>query len=357
VLSMDAVAAPLERAPSPGGLSFLGFEQQPGHRLFAVSAGHVAVLTLTWLPSVAHALAGDATGTALPLAHYEMLRSAGLPLVAAALCPTLSGASLAVVDAAGAAELLSGEGEHDEVGDALAIGSFAAVPLSPLPAASPAASAASERDTEALAALFDGPLGSPLLPAGEAERSTPVDSAAAQASLAAAAAAIRTRYVVWAHRARSELDARSRRLGREGNRQAEALAAVTDGMKAVQHRAAALSARVGRADALHANLLERVTLLQELSAAGVCAGSRGSSALAGELAAWREALPGLLGRLQELRVRSDAVPISAPTRNALPALLANHQERLRQTLAACSTQLSSNSDAARALRAVLDGTG
>jgi hypothetical protein len=309
VVAMDLVT-PLPGAAGGAGLpAALAWEPGPARRLFCAQRGCAQAVTLTWLPAVQRLLAGGAAsaGGDVPLPRVEPLREGGCALAGCALLRDAlrDEARLLLLATDGEARLAEATPQPPP---APATPPPAASP--PLPPAAAAALAAEEaRADAALEALAAGPPGggAPPLPSSVQLRRAPADSVEAQACLAAAAAALRERHVAWAHRAHDELGRRGVRLGREGARQADALAQAQARADAARQRGAQLAARADRAAALADNVRRRAALLAELGRAAPAlrdASGGAAAQLEAELRAWLEALPAVEGRLAELKARA-----------------------------------------------------
>jgi hypothetical protein len=381
LVAMDHIITSVGSAPAaacasdpPGLTCALAWECPPGRRLFSAMGARATAVTLTWLPGVQRLLSGRDVGGDFPVPAVEALREGGPPLVGALLLHGALGdaARLLAADARGTAHVLApaptlAPPPALSPGAGLRGGNDARTDGGAFSAAAAAADAAAETRADAeLEALAAGPPGGGAapLPRDASARAAPGHSVEGQACLAAAASALRECHVAWAHRAHAELGRRAVRLGSEGARQAEALAALRTHAAQVTQRGAQLAARAERAAALHDNVRARQLLLAELGRAAPRRGASSAAAAdaqaAQQLHAWDTAMPGLKGRLKDLGARAAIVdaqqkelrdtgapPLALPPPTALPPA---QLRRLQEALARSGALLAGSVEKVRALR-------
>jgi hypothetical protein len=367
ITSVGGAAACAAAGDLPGLTCALAWEAPPGRRLFSAAGARATVVTLTWLPSVQRLLSGRDVGGDFPIPAVEALREGGSPLAGALLLHGALGdaARLLAVDVRGAAHVLAPAPKlPSALSPSAGLRGSDATRADGAIAASAADAAADAHADAELEALVAGPPGGGAapLPRDASARAAPGDSVEGQACLAAAAGALRECHVAWAHRAHAELGRRAVRLGSEGARQAEALAALRTHAARVAQRGAQLAARAERAAALHDNVRARQLLLAELGRAAPRRGasSAAADALEAQLRAWNAAMPGLAGRLEDLRARAAIVdvqeeerraagapPLALPPPTALPPV---QLRRLQDALARSGALLAGSVEKVRALQ-------
>lgn len=268
------------RAAAGGQACSLTWEGLPERRLFVRSGGKVHAVTFPWLSAVERLLADGTSADGpdqFPMPIIQTVVDSAELIAAVLLRDPLCEGSLLALGPGGevkfaVAEPLppqqaqgSAEGGGGSEGAGGLFGGIASPLGSPLrPTTPPGGSAATPPAAHAVGALvslIEGPDKTPPV----ASASGPADSIEAQQALAEAAAALRLRYVRWAHRAHEDVGIKAAELGTEGARQVMQLDALQEKIDVAARRSEEVERRLKGCQALHENLRDRARLLGDLA--------------------------------------------------------------------------------------------